>query len=196
MIISFILAGIVIILDQLTKFLIYGTPARSIIGNLLWFQSTLNTGIAFSMFENLTWLFSIISAISSGIFVFLIINKNIIKNRSGKIILGIILGGTIGNLIDRIIYGGVRDFIYLKFMDIAIVNIADIAVTIGAIVFCVYLLIFEIFNAKNTNIEINEEEKLDNKTEPIIEENDNLEILKSDMIKDTLLEKDKNDRGN
>ena len=49
MIISFIIFIGIVALDQLTKFFIFGTHTRSIIGNLLWFKSERNTGAAFSM---------------------------------------------------------------------------------------------------------------------------------------------------
>ena len=57
MIIGLVCAALVIGLDQLTKFLVYGSLSRSIIGNFLWFESTLNTGVAFSMFEGKSVLF-------------------------------------------------------------------------------------------------------------------------------------------
>ena len=142
MIISIIVALFVIGLDQLTKFLIYGTPARSILGNFLWFESTLNTGVAFSMFEGSGWVFIITSSIASILFVYLIISNRWLKSKFEKISLSLILAGTVGNLIDRIIFGGVRDFIYLKFINFAIFNIADAAITIGAILICVAVLFF------------------------------------------------------
>jgi len=138
MIISFILSAVTIGLDQLTKFLIYGTPARSIIGNLLWFESSLNTGVAFSMFSGKSYIFIIISLIASAIFVWLILSKKFFVSKFEKIAIGVILGGTLGNVIDRIIFKGVRDFIYLKFINFAIFNVADMAITIGAIALCVF----------------------------------------------------------
>ena len=141
MILSFILSAAVIAVDQLTKFLIYGTHARSIIGNLLWFESSLNTGVAFSMFEGKSYIFIITSLLASAVFVWLIISKKYFANRYEKITLGIILGGTLGNVIDRIIFNGVRDFIYLKFINFAIFNVADMAITLGAIALCVYEII-------------------------------------------------------
>lgn len=140
-ILSFVAAGIVIGVDQLTKFLIYETATRSIIGNFLWFKSTLNTGVAFSMFEGKSWIFVIISAVASLVLVYLIINKKIITSNAQKVCLGIVLGGTIGNLIDRIVFGGVRDFIYFKFIDFAIFNIADAAIVCAVIVFAVLVII-------------------------------------------------------
>ena len=175
MILSFILAGVVVFLDQLTKILIYGTPAKSIIGDLLWFHSTLNTGVAFSMFENMTIVFTIISAIAVAGFSYLIVSKRFLKGKTEKIILGIIMGGTIGNLIDRIIFNGVRDFIYLKFIDFAIFNIADMAISLGAISLCVYLLILEIKNEKNTKKEI-----IENKTENNSEQKIDINLSNND----------------
>ena len=140
MITSFIVAAVIVGLDQLTKFLIYGTPARSIFGNLLWFESTLNTGVAFSMFEGMQILFVIVAAIASVLFVYLIISKKWLTSKLEKISVALVLAGTIGNLIDRIVFNGVRDFIYLKFINFAIFNVADMAITIGAILLCVAII--------------------------------------------------------
>ena len=141
MIFGFIVSLVVVGLDQLTKFLIYGSPARSIIGNLLWFESTLNTGVAFSMFEGKSYIFIITSLLASAIFCWLICSKKFFSGKFEKVCLGMILGGTIGNVIDRFIFAGVRDFISLKFMNFAIFNVADMGITIGAAMLCVYIIV-------------------------------------------------------
>ena len=140
MIISLVCAVAVIGVDQLTKFLIYGTPARSIIGNLLWFDSALNTGVAFSMFEGKSYVFIITSLLASVLFIYLIVSKKWLKTKFEKISIAVLLGGTVSNMIDRIIFKGVRDFIYLKFIDFAIFNVADMAIIIGTILICISLL--------------------------------------------------------
>lgn len=140
MISGLICALLVIAFDQLTKFLVYGTLTRSVIGNLLWFESTLNTGVAFSMFEGKSVLFFVIAIVSSAVFVYLICSKKCLSGNCEKIAIGLILGGTISNAIDRIVFGGVRDFIYLKFINFAIFNLADFAITVGAILFCVSII--------------------------------------------------------
>ncbi len=156
MILGFIVAIICIGLDQLTKFLIYGTVARSIIGEFLWFESTLNTGVAFSLFEGFPIVFIIISSTASVVLGCLIVSKKYLKTKLQKISLGLILGGTFGNLLDRIIFGGVRDFIYLKFINYAIFNVADMAVCIG-VGLLVLSLILSLFKDKGGNKNQNEE---------------------------------------
>ena len=137
---GYIVALVTLGLDQLTKFLIYGSASRSIIGNLLWFESTLNTGVAFSMFEGKSVLFFVIAMIASLVMIYFICSKKWLKINLEKLSIGLILGGTISNAIDRLIFGGVRDFIYLKFMNFAIFNVADMAITIGAVLFCVAII--------------------------------------------------------
>ena len=126
--------------DQLTKLLVYGTASRSIIGNFLWFESTLNTGVAFSMFSGNSIVFFVVACVASIVFTYFICSKKWLTAKTQKISLGLILGGTIANAIDRIIFGGVRDFIYLKFINFAIFNVADMAITIGAILYCVSII--------------------------------------------------------
>ena len=140
-ILSFVISAVVVGVDQLTKLLIYGTQAKSIIGDFLWFKSTLNTGVAFSMFEGKGWIFVIISALASLVLVYLILSKKFIIKKSQKFCLGLILGGTIGNLIDRLVFKGVRDFIYFKFIDFAIFNIADAVIVVSVIILCLLLII-------------------------------------------------------
>ncbi|MBQ8425951.1 MAG: signal peptidase II [Clostridia bacterium] len=186
MLISFIIAGIVFLIDQLTKILIYGSPARSIVGNLLWFESTLNTGVAFSMFKDNSSVFIVISSIASLILIFLIATNYVIKNNRERICLGFILGGTIANLIDRILFGGVRDFIYLKFINFAIFNIADMAISFGAGFLCFFILYYEWKNYKKEQLEKSQEEKIEDNSD-INTKNEN--IKENDITK---LENSKN----
>ena len=92
------------------------------------------------MFEGKSLLFFIIAMIASIVIIYFICSKKMLNFISEKIALGLILGGTISNAIDRLVFGGVRDFIYLKFMNFAIFNIADMAITIGAILLGVSII--------------------------------------------------------
>ena len=82
MILSFVISALVVIFDQITKYLIYGKTAVSVIGNLLWFESTLNTGVAFGMMKGMSVFFEVFSSVSVAVFVFLIVNKKIIKENN------------------------------------------------------------------------------------------------------------------
>ena len=61
------------------------------------------------------------------------------------------MAGAIGNLIDRILFGYVRDFIYLKFINFPVFNIADMALTFGIILLLLYIIFY---TTKKTNNEI------------------------------------------
>lgn len=98
-----------------------------------------NTGAAFSMFSEHTWLLSLISAMAS-IAVLVILLRGIFPHLLGKISLALLLGGAVGNLIDRVWFGYVVDMFSLQFMNFAIFNIADIGVTVGGVLLCIYVL--------------------------------------------------------
>lgn len=126
--------------DQVTKFLLDGKDFV-VINNVLSFSSSHNTGAAWSMFDGQMLLFI------GGAFVFLIVMflfDYFQKDQTKLYTLGfsIILAGAIGNLIDRIAFGYVRDFIKTEFINFPIFNIADIALVCGAILFSVYILFF------------------------------------------------------
>ena len=131
MILSFILAVLAIVVDQVTKVLLYG-KSFSLIGDFLWIESPeLNTGASFGIFSGKT-VYLIIFTIPVLIFmIYLIATKRFTSSKFFKCSLGLILGGTIGNLIDRLAFGGVRDFIYLKSINFAIFNFADIFINVG-----------------------------------------------------------------
>lgn len=151
MIIGLFLAAAAVGLDLLTKYFFYGKAATSIIGDFLWFESTLNKGAAFSIFssENMQIVFIVFSALASLVMLMLIISKTFLKSKAEKILVAFILGGTVGNMIDRIIYGGVRDFIYLKFINFAIFNVADMFITISVIILAIYVIVHMFKKEKN-----------------------------------------------
>lgn len=151
MIVAFVVSAVCILVDQLTKLWLYGKSC-SLIGNLLWLEPGFNTGASFSMFSNATLFLIIFSVPVIAFMIYAIISNKISKSVFFKISLGILLGGTIGNFIDRIAFGGVRDFIYLKSINFAIFNFADIFINIGVymlIGFCIYKFIDDYKKSKN-----------------------------------------------
>ena len=138
-----ILATIVILLDQLTKLLVVhnltaGQSTR-ILGGVVYLSEFRNAGAAFSTATGITWLLALVA-----IAVVVVIVRMASKLRSipWAIALGLVLGGAVGNLIDRIfrapgfLRGHVVDFISLFEPDgkhFAVFNVADSAITLGAI---------------------------------------------------------------
>lgn len=140
-ILVFSTALLIVILDQLTKYIIKQNfqlnKSIPIINNIFHLTYITNTGSAFGMFKSLNPIFILFSIIVIiAIFYYI---KKIIKNneRLLQFAVGLLLGGTIGNLIDRLLYGAVIDFIDFRVWPVF--NIADSAVTIS-VVFLVVLL--------------------------------------------------------
>ena len=129
---NLILITIVIISDQLSKQVIINNSQMLINKSLKIIQLTYteNYGAAFNIFDGNRIFLSLVSLLSSFILIFLIFVKRNLNNYD-RIGLSLILGGTIGNGIDRICKGYVVDFIQLKFINFPIFNIADLAINIG-----------------------------------------------------------------
>jgi signal peptidase II len=140
-----LVALIVIILDQMTKAQIWralgpieGT-SRPLLGSWLSFTLVRNTGVAFGLFKDIPYFFTITSVlISIGAIYFY--RFHLPNDRLWvQISLGLIVGGAIGNIIDRLRYGFVVDFIHVSWFP-GIFNLADSAITIGVIMLAGYLL--------------------------------------------------------
>ena len=129
---------VVILLDMVSKYivsrLLIVNESVMIIKNFFNITYVRNTGAAFSIFSGNTFLVMIVSFIII-IGIILYISKNKPSNKIDKISYSLILGGAIGNFIDRIIYGYVRDFIEIDIFgwDYPIFNLADVFVVVGVI---------------------------------------------------------------
>lgn len=138
-----IMIVLIVAFDQITKYfaslkLADGSVAKFIPG-VVQFKYAENTGMAFSMLSGARWVFIALTVVVCvGVFYYLFSNR--CKNLWLYWSLGVILSGGIGNLIDRIRFGYVVDFIEPTFVNFAIFNIADCAVTCGAVVLVGYLL--------------------------------------------------------
>ena len=129
---------VVILLDMVSKYivsrLLIVNESVMIIKNFFNITYVRNTGAAFSIFSENTFLVMVISfMIIMGIILY--ISKNKPSNKIDKISYSLILGGAIGNFIDRVIYGYVRDFIEIDIFgwDYPIFNLADVFVVVGVI---------------------------------------------------------------
>ena len=138
----FILLAIgLIVIDQVTK-LIFDYKTIPVINGVFSFTWSHNTGAGFSVLEGKTLLLIFITlAFLIFIFVFNHFQKN--KNAFYKTSMALIIAGALGNLIDRIFLGYVRDFLSFDLIHFPIFNFADSCLTIGIILLCVFLIFIE-----------------------------------------------------
>ena len=131
----------IVLLDQFTKFLMFYNTKLFINKDFLLFKLDLvkNYGAAFNIFSGNRIFLSLISIFFSTLIIYLIFRKNTL-NSLDLYSYSFILGGTIGNGIDRIYKGFVVDFINLNIIVFPVFNIADISINIGFI-----FLLYNIF---------------------------------------------------
>lgn len=146
-----LIALVIILVDQATKWWILEhvmRPPRVIpLTDFFNLVLTWNNGVSFGLFNNNGSLNALIlSALALAIVVFLILWLRKAENKRMAIGLGLIIGGAIGNVIDRAIHGAVVDFLdfYLNAYHWPAFNVADSCITIGAII----LILDSLFSPK------------------------------------------------
>ena len=148
MLVFFLITAGVILLDQITKILALQHLAP--VGSLPLWENVLhltyveNTGAAFGMLKDHRWVFLVISTVAlSGMIVYMFLNKT--KHPLETTAVAFIVGGGIGNMIDRLTRGFVVDFVDVKCIPHwnYIFNVADIFVCVGCGLFILYVLLFE-----------------------------------------------------
>ena len=136
---------LIVAFDQITKYFaklnLYGKGAKTFIKGVVEFVYAENTGVAFSLFSGGRWFFIILTAVAVTACLVYMFKGNGKNNLWLFWSLGVIVSGAIGNLIDRIFLGYVIDFINPTFVNFAVFNIADCAVTLGAISLVAYLFV-------------------------------------------------------
>ena len=140
----FSLSIFIIIIDQFTKYLIYFNYYKILNKDFLLFRLDFvkNYGAAFNIFSGNRIFLSCISIIFSILIIYLILRRNSL-NTFEFYSYSFILGGTIGNGLDRILRGFVIDFINLNTINFPVFNVADISINIGFI-----FLLYSIFKYK------------------------------------------------
>jgi len=142
-ILIFLGAALLIVIDQITKWAASSNlkPIMDypIINGWLHLHYSENTGAAFGMFSDCRWIFITVSIVFVIICIGAVIMKKVEHPLCAAAVSMIIAGG-VGNLIDRIRLGYVVDFIYVKIINFAIFNVADMCVCIGAVLLGYYIL--------------------------------------------------------
>jgi signal peptidase II len=145
----FAIAGVIIVLDQITKAWVRATiPLGGTWTYLTWLAPyariiyITNTGVAFGLLQNLGWVFAVLAVIISGVIIYYypkVETKDILL----RIALPMQLAGALGNLIDRLLFHGkVTDFISVG--NFAVWNVADASITVGVGLMVLDIIIQEI----------------------------------------------------
>lgn len=140
-----ILAIIILVGDQLSKHFAAincQTPVEFIKG-VVRFSYVENRGAAWGMLSGATVFFIIITLIFAAVMVAICIRNHKRMTMLSRITAAMIFAGAVGNLIDRIVFGYVRDMIEVTFINFPVFNIADSAIVIGVILVVIDLLFFK-----------------------------------------------------
>lgn len=144
--IYYVIALFVIAIDQISKWLIVKNlelgMSIPIIDNVLYITSHRNRGAAWGILENKMWFFYIITVVFV-VFIVMYMKKYAKTDKLLGISLGLILGGAIGNFIDRVFRQEVVDFIhvYIFSYNYPVFNVADSALCIGVVLIIIQTLL-------------------------------------------------------
>lgn len=127
----------IVFIDQLSKNIVFNliglNNTKEFIPKLINFTVVQNAGGAFSIFSEYPIYFKIIGTINVLIFSYLAFCPTVAFNTLTKLGCVSILGGTVGNLIDRFLAGTVTDFLDLQIINFAVFNLADVFIDIGVV---------------------------------------------------------------
>ena len=134
------IAAVVVIVDQAVKWACTRlTGSVTLIPGVLALTYTENTGMAFSLFSGRAWALGVVSALC--ILVGWLVLRRYQLGRMSRIAAMLMLGGAVGNMIDRFFRGYVVDMFEALFVEFAIFNVADAALTVGTALMAISLLL-------------------------------------------------------
>ena len=141
----FLLIAVLVALDQAVKLLVRACiplhGSVDFIPHVMDLTYVQNTGMAFSLFREHTWLLALLSAVVAAVLIAALVRRAV-THPFGAVSLSLVIAGALGNLIDRVFLGYVTDMFRTLFIDFAVFNVADICIVVGGIAFCVYFLFF------------------------------------------------------
>ena len=139
----FLTAAAIVGLDQLVKHLVVQNIALNgivkVIPGLIHLTHVHNTGAAFSMLSGQRWPLLVLTGVCILVVTGVLVRGKLAKTANWA--LAMVLGGAVGNLIDRAAQGYVVDMFEVEFMRFAVFNVADIFVVCGGILLCLWLLL-------------------------------------------------------
>lgn len=143
---SIIIAAVALLLDQYTKWLVMTRMTEleevPIIPGFFSLQFVYNPGAAFGMLANQRWFFVLITLAAVGGMLYYL-RQQTARHWLSTLALGLLLGGAIGNLIDRLRFSKVVDFLLFYWRDYYFpnFNVADICITVGVGLLILHLLL-------------------------------------------------------
>lgn len=140
-----IVAVLALIVDQLVKYwttvkIVVDTGEAKLIPGFIHLANVHNTGAAFSFLEGARWFFVVLCILFVAVVVYVLV-KNIVRQPLARWMAVLVMAGAIGNCIDRIVCGYVVDMFEFEFMRFPVFNVADIYITVGAVIFCICILL-------------------------------------------------------
>lgn len=154
-----IIGVVIVALDQITKYLVVSGMAVGetipVISWLFELHSVRNTGMAWSMFEGARWIF-VAMTIAVLVLVVIAVKKKWLAGKVQLFSVACIMGGAVGNMIDRMLTGEVVDMIRVTFVNFPVFNVADCFISCGTVVLCIDLVLGDwLRKRKNNKIEEN-----------------------------------------
>ena len=155
-----------VVLDQISKYIVSSNmeigESFGLVKYILNITYWRNSGAVFGILKDHRWVFMIASIIAiiamTAVLIYFIKNKSFMWMQAA---LALILGGGIGNMIDRLSQGYVVDFLEFDFVNFAIFNIADSCVTVGCVIFIIFMIIKRDVIFADTDAKLEETEKTD-----------------------------------
>lgn len=134
---------IIIAIDQISKILIFNskTDNLKVIDNFFYISKVENSGAAWGAFSGKMWLFYIVSVVAL-YFLYKIYRQSYTRSAYFRYSIVLMMAGTIGNFIDRLMFGYVRDFLnfFILGYDYPVFNVADMSLVIGVGLVILYLI--------------------------------------------------------
>ncbi len=144
-------------IDQVIKYFVVANIEENqvipVITNVLNFTHIHNEGVAFGMFDGMRWIFVALTLVLLVAIIGIMFKKRP-REKMFYVSVALIVGGGIGNLIDRVFFGYVIDYISLSFFP-PICNFADYCITFGTALLMIYILFFsDYFKKEEENAKV------------------------------------------
>lgn len=146
MMLSILIFVVIVALDQLVK--IWAAAALKgsgidVVKGIFSLIYVENRGAAFGMMQNAQALFIVLTLVVCGAIIYCMVKEKKKMPIQFRVSLAMILAGAVGNFIDRLALGYVRDMLYFELIDFPVFNVADSFICIGAGILMIYGLFFK-----------------------------------------------------